>query len=91
MLKQIQKRKEPRISEQTAYIHLCTLKAALKLEILGMKRSRSPSAYMLIKQKLNITGGREVVLAKLESLIKLKKEALEEEHHHVGPLDRKRS
>jgi hypothetical protein len=44
---------------------LLTLRQMLKLEIRGMTRSRSPSAYSILK-KMGYTGSRESVLAQLD-------------------------
>lgn len=44
---------------------LLTLRQMLKLEIKGMTRSRSPSAYSILK-KMGYTGTRESVLAQLD-------------------------
>ncbi len=44
---------------------LLTLRQMLKLEIRGMSRSRSPSAYSILK-KMGYTGTRESVLAQLD-------------------------
>lgn len=44
---------------------LLTLRQMLKLEIRGMSRSRSPSAYSILK-KMGYTGSRESVLAQLD-------------------------
>jgi len=44
---------------------LHTLKAALKLETVGLKK-RGRSAYAIIKEELGFKGSREKVLAKLE-------------------------
>lgn len=41
-----------------------TLRSMLKLEIRGMHRSRSPSAYSMLKQ-MGFKGSREKVLAEL--------------------------
>ena len=38
------------------------LRSALKLELLGMKRSRPPSAYVLLKRDYGLKGNREKVL-----------------------------
>jgi len=38
------------------------LRSALKLELLGMKRSRSPSAYVLLKRDYGLKGNRAKVL-----------------------------
>ena len=48
---------------------LLSLKAMLKLELKGMKRSKSPSAYMIIKRDLGLEGTRERVLKSLELII----------------------
>lgn len=44
---------------------LLTLRQMLKLEIKGMTRSRSPSAYSILK-KMGYTGTRESVLTQLD-------------------------
>jgi len=54
---------------QIEVVRLLSLKAMLKLELKGMKRSKSPSAYMIIKRDLGITGTRERVLKQLEIAI----------------------
>ena len=41
---------------------LLALKHALKLEILGMKRSRGPSAYTIIKREFGFRGNKRKVL-----------------------------
>ena len=51
--------------QQIANARLLTLRAMLKLEIKGMKRSRAPSAYSMLKS-LGYKGSREVVLATLD-------------------------
>ena len=71
------------VDHKLKYIHMCTLRSALKLEILGMKRSRSPSAYILTKQKYELTGNREHVLEQLEILIREEKEAQQKEFANV--------
>jgi len=51
--------------QQITNARLLTLRAMLKLEMKGMKRSRAPSAYSMLKQ-LGYKGSREVVLAQLD-------------------------
>ena len=46
------------------------LKSALKLEVLGMKRSRRPSAYSAIKSEWNLKGNKERVLDQFEAVCK---------------------
>ncbi len=53
--------------QQIVNARLLTLRAMLKLEIKGMKRSRAPSAYSMLKQ-LGYKGSREVVLAQLDEV-----------------------
>lgn len=50
--------------QQTVNARLLTLRAMLKLEMKGMKRSRAPSAYSMLKS-MGYKGSREAVLAKL--------------------------
>jgi len=45
------------------------IRATLKLEMLGMKRSTKPSAFIIAKRKLAIKGGREKILEALENKI----------------------
>ena len=51
--------------QQIVNARLLTLRAMLKLEIKGMKRSRAPSAYSMLKS-MGYKGSREVVLATLD-------------------------
>ena len=50
--------------EQIERYRLATLRAALKLEMLGMKRSRGPSAYALLKKE-GFTGTRADILEQI--------------------------
>jgi hypothetical protein len=45
------------------------LRSALKLEAVGLKVSRGPSALSIVKRELGFRGSREKVLAQLESFI----------------------
>jgi len=54
---------------QIEVVRLLSLKAMLKLELKGMKRSKSPSAYMIVKRDLGMTGTRDRVLKQLEAVI----------------------
>jgi hypothetical protein len=40
----------------------------LELELKGMRRSRPPSAYMIIKKELGLSGSRERVLAQMDEI-----------------------
>jgi len=46
-----------------------TLRSALKLEILGMKR-KGPSVYSIIKSEFGFTGSKQLVLEQLNTYIK---------------------
>jgi len=74
------------IDDKLKLIAMCTRRSALKLEMLGMKRSRSPSAYMIIKRAYGITGNRAHVLEQLEILIKQEKEAQERNYGNVQSI-----
>ena len=47
---------------------LLALRSMLKLEMLGMKRSRAPSAYSMIKTELGLRGTRAQVLAQMDEI-----------------------
>jgi len=51
---------------QIQQAQLLTLRAMLKLEIKGMKRSRAPSAYSMLKS-MGYKGTREAILAQLDA------------------------
>lgn len=54
--------------DQIARFRLLTLRAALRLEIAGMKRSRGPSAYAILKKE-GFAGTRAAVLAELNNIL----------------------
>jgi hypothetical protein len=56
-------------SEEIEFYRLRALRSALKLEILGMKRS-GRSAYSIIKQEFNFKGSKKRVLKQLNTLIR---------------------
>ncbi len=74
------------IDDKLKLIAMCTRRSALKLEMLGMKRSRAPSAYMIIKRAYGMTGNRTHVLEQLEILIKQEKEAQEGRYANVQSI-----
>ena len=49
-------------NDPTRMMQYFTLVGALKLETLGMKRSRSPSAYSILKSRYGHRGNRNNVL-----------------------------
>ncbi len=74
------------VSDKLSYIRMCTLRSALKLELIGMKRSRSPSAYKIIKDEFHITGNPKFVLEQFEQLIHKEKEKITERYRNVQPI-----
>lgn len=74
------------VDHKLKLLAMVTRRAALKLEILGMKRSRSPSAYIIIKQAYGITGNRVHVLEQLELLIAHEKETQRKEFRNVSGI-----
>lgn len=56
-------------NEDIKNFRLRTLHSALKLEAKGMKRSRGPTAYSIIKKELGLQGSRQKVLDQLEGII----------------------
>jgi hypothetical protein len=54
--------------EQIAMFRLLSLRSALKLECLGMKR-RGQSAYSIVKAELRLKGNKKSVLKQLEQKI----------------------
>ena len=55
--------------EQIDMFRLLSLRSALKLECLGMKR-RGQSAYSIIKAEYGFTGNKKSVLEQMEQIIK---------------------
>ena len=48
---------------------LLTLHKALKIEMHGMRMSRGPSAYTMIKKEFNLKGSKAKVLTAFESIL----------------------
>ncbi len=71
------------VNDKLTYVQMCTIRSALRLEILGMRRSRSPSAYVIAKRKYGFTGNRKHVFEQLEELIKQEKAKLDERYSNV--------
>ena len=66
------------------YYRLLVLQAALRLELQGLKRSRSPSAYAAIKREFGLRGNRERVYTQFCELVEGRKQWLTVEPQ---PLD----
>lgn len=56
------------IGSQIEAMRLLTLRSMLELELKGMRRSRPPSAYVIIKRDLGLKGSRENVLAQMDKI-----------------------
>ena len=56
------------IITKTKLARLLTLKAALRLEIAGMKR-RGRSAYSIIKSEYGLKGNKKNVLSQIQTII----------------------
>jgi hypothetical protein len=55
--------------EEISAARLITLRGALKLELLGMKR-RGRSAYSIIKQEFGLTGNKQRVYDQFDNIVK---------------------
>jgi hypothetical protein len=54
---------------QIGHLRARTLLSALKLEIKGMRRSKGPSAYSIIKREYGFRGSRQSVCDQLSSIL----------------------
>jgi hypothetical protein len=61
------------IKDKMYFVQMCAVRGALRLELVGMKRSRSPTAYVIAKRDFGCKGSRQAVLDQLTAMI-------EEEH-----------
>lgn len=55
--------------EAIARYRLLTLKSALSLEVLGMKRSHGPSVFSIVKKEFGFKGTKQSVLDQLTAKI----------------------
>ena len=53
---------------------LLSLRAALRLEVVGLLRSRGKSAYSIVKQELGVKGNKQKVLDQVNQMIQSIKE-----------------
>ena len=56
------------VGNQIEAMRLLTLRSMLELELKGMRRSRPPSAYVIIKRDLGLKGSRKTVLAQMDQI-----------------------
>lgn len=61
--------------EDTNLARLMTLKAALGLEVKGLKASRGWSAFKTVKREFNLKGTKQNVLEKFTAIVEAKKAA----------------
>ena len=64
---------------QIPIARLMTLRAELKLEAAGMRRSRGPSALSILKKEFKWKGNREKILENLTAVIEEMKNDLKSE------------
>ncbi len=57
------------VKDKIAWFRLLSLRQALKLEMVGMKR-RGRSAYSIIKSEFGLKGSRQSVLEQFEKLLR---------------------
>ncbi len=62
-------------------LRIATLRAMLRLEILGLRRSSSPSAYVILKRELHIRGTRDSILSQVNTLLAKPHTELESPNH----------
>jgi len=71
------------ISDKMRFVQMCTVRGALGLELKGLKRSRSPSAYVIAKRDFGLKGSRQAVYDQLEGLIEEEHAKQEEKYQNV--------
>jgi hypothetical protein len=57
------------VKDKMRFVQMCTVRIALGLEIKGMQRSRSPSAYVIAKRDFKLKGSRQSVYDQLEAMV----------------------
>ena len=60
---------------------LAILRGALKLEVLGMKRSRTPTVYSLLKKEFGFKGSKQSVLDQFCTFYEVQKRDYAERHY----------
>jgi hypothetical protein len=75
------------VEDKMHFVQMCAVRGALRLELAGMKRSRSPSAYVIAKRDFGCKGSRQKCLDQLTDMIEAEHTAQEEKYsnvHHIG-------
>lgn len=57
--------------DEIARFRVLSLRGALRLEVSGMKRSRGPSAFSMVKKEFGFQGDKKAVLDQLNRWIEL--------------------
>lgn len=57
-------------TDQISMFRLLALRAALRLEVIGMHRSRRPSVFQIVKQEFGFKGNKTEVLRDLDAYIR---------------------
>jgi hypothetical protein len=63
--------------ENIDFARLLTLRAAMRLEVAGMRRSRGRSVYALLRQEFGFKGSKQAVLDQINAMIAAKMAAKE--------------
>jgi uncharacterized protein (DUF2141 family) len=70
--------------EQIAIYRLAALRSGLKLEIKGLRMSRGPTAYSILRSEYGYKGKREAVLAQVTADVAALMAELEQEGSNQG-------
>ncbi|NOQ49932.1 MAG: hypothetical protein GQ553_04645 [Nitrosomonadaceae bacterium] len=74
------------VKDKMYFIQMCAVRGALRLELAGMKRSRSPSAYVIAKRDFGVKGSRQKCLDQLTAMIEEEHINQEEKYSNVHPI-----
>ena len=74
------------ISDKMKFVQMCAVRGALRLELAGMKRSRSPSAYVIAKRDFGCKGNRQKCLDQLTAMIEEEHITQQEKYSNVQPI-----
>ncbi len=78
------------VRDKMHFVQMCTVRSALGLEIEGMRRSRSPSAYVIAKRDFKLKGSRQSVYNQLEAMIEEEHMKQERKYHNVESIKSRR-
>jgi hypothetical protein len=74
------------VKDKMHFVQMCTVRIALGLEIKGMRRSRSPSAYVIAKRDFKLKGSRQSVYDQLEAMIEEEHKDQQEKYSNVHSI-----